>query len=54
MKFLREFWLSLPPGSARWLARGLSLCAGLVVALILNYVLYRIGLPSAPFIYVAF
>jgi hypothetical protein len=38
----------------RWVARGLSLAAGLIVALVLHYVLYRMGLPSKPFIYVAF
>ncbi len=27
---------------------------GLLIALLLHYVLYRIGLPSKPFIYVAF
>lgn len=32
----------------------LSLLAGLAVALVLDYVLYRIGLPSKPFIYVSF
>ena len=38
----------------RWAARGISLAAGLLVALVVHYVLYRIGLPSKPFIYVAF
>jgi hypothetical protein len=32
----------------------LSVLAGLAVALMLNYLLYRVGLPSKPFIYVAF
>ena len=54
MNSVRKFWLSLQPGLALWLARVLSLAAGVVVALILHYVLYRIGLPSKPFIYVAF
>lgn len=31
-----------------------SLLLGLLAALVLDYVLYRIGLPSKPFIYVAF
>jgi hypothetical protein len=31
-----------------------SFAIGLAVAIILDYVLYRIGLPSKPFIYVAF
>jgi hypothetical protein len=32
----------------------LSFALGLLMALVLDYVLYRIGLPSKPFIYVAF
>lgn len=32
----------------------LSIGAGLLAALILHYVCYRIGLPGKPFIYVAF
>lgn len=31
-----------------------SFVIGLMMALVLHYVLYRIGLPSKPFIYVAF
>lgn len=31
-----------------------SALAGAALAVILHYVLYRIGLPSEPFIYVAF
>jgi len=36
---------------ASWAA---SLALGLVLAVALHYVLYRLGLPSRPFIYVAF
>jgi hypothetical protein len=32
----------------------LSLLAGIAVALMLSYLLYRVGLPSKPFIYVSF
>ena len=32
----------------------LSFVIGLLMALIVHYLLYRIGLPSKPFIYVAF
>jgi len=32
----------------------LSFALGLLMALVIDYVLYRIGLPSKPFIYVAF
>lgn len=45
---------SLPPWAARLLAGGLSLVAGALTAIVLHYVLYRLGLPSTPFIYVAF
>ena len=31
-----------------------SLLLGVVLAVVLHYVLYRVGLPSKPFIYVAF
>jgi hypothetical protein len=39
-----------------WMAlrAALSLLAGLAVALMLSYLLYRVGLPSKPFIYVSF
>jgi hypothetical protein len=33
---------------------GLSFAIGLLMALAIHYLLYRIGLPSKPFIYVAF
>ncbi len=32
----------------------LSLLGGMAVAVMLSYLLYRVGLPSKPFIYVAF
>ncbi len=32
----------------------ISFVLGLLIALIMDYVLYRFGLPSKPFIYVAF
>lgn len=31
-----------------------SFAGGLLVAIVFSYMLYRIGLPSVPFIYVAF
>jgi hypothetical protein len=50
-----------PTPGARWkgmawtcLRAVLSLLAGLAVALMLDYLLYRVGLPSKPFIYVSF
>lgn len=44
----------LPAPLATVASHVLSLGAGLLAALILHYVLYRIGLPGKPFIYVAF
>jgi hypothetical protein len=54
MNTLNKYWLTLPPWLSPWLARALSLASGMMVALVLYYVLYRMGLPSKPFIYVAF
>jgi hypothetical protein len=36
------------------LAAVLSLLAGMALALMLDYLLYRVGLPGRPFIYVSF
>lgn len=38
----------------RRLATAFSILLGLISAVILHYLLYRLGLPSQPFIYVAF
>jgi hypothetical protein len=54
MKTLDSVLSRLSPRGALWLNRGLSLGMGLLVAFIMHYVLFRIALPSAPFIYVAF
>ena len=51
---LRKFWSSLPPPAAALTAHLGSLAAGLLAAFVIHYVLYRLGLPSKPFIYVAF
>jgi hypothetical protein len=48
---LRERILSRASGTGRHI---ISFAIGLLMALVLHYVLYRIGLPSKPFIYVAF
>ncbi len=53
-KFLSDFWQSLPAPAARVLSHAVSLLAGLLVALMLHYLLYRISLPGTPFIYVVF
>jgi len=44
----------LPPPVARLVAIAFSLLVGGAVAVVLHYLLYRVGLPSRPFIYVAF
>lgn len=51
---LRKFWYNLPPPVATTLAQVGSLTAGLLAAFVIHQVLYRIGLPSKTFIYVAF
>jgi hypothetical protein len=54
MKFLDLLLQRLPASQARLVARAGSLLIGVFLAVALHYVLYRIGLPSKPFIYVAF
>ena len=49
-----SWWKNLSPRGRAVLSSAASLFAGLLVALVFHYVLYRIGLPSQPFIYVAF
>lgn len=44
----------LPAPAARIVSCGMSLVAGVLIAVVMHYVLYRVGLPSKPFIYVAF
>jgi hypothetical protein len=44
----------LPAWGVKLLAGALSLASGAITAVILHYMLYRLGLPSTPFIYVAF
>ena len=54
MTLLQRLLAPLPPWLAAVASHALSLGAGVLAALILHYVLYRIDLPSKPFIYVAF
>ena len=54
MKSLDAIFARVPPPVAVWLQRLLSLALGLLAAGVLHYVLFRIALPSKPFIYVAF
>jgi hypothetical protein len=44
----------LRPALFRGLAAFLSLGAGLAAAVVLHYLLYRVGIPGTPFIYVVF
>lgn len=45
---------ALPPPVRQALRIAGSFLAGLAAAVIVSYVLYRVALPSKPFIYVAF
>jgi len=51
---LLKYWQQLPGPVASVLSHLASLVAGAATAFVLFYLLYRIGLPSKPFIYVAF
>lgn len=44
----------LPPFQRNLVTGAISIVLGLLAALVLDYILYRVGLPSKPFIYVAF
>ncbi len=54
MKFLETQVAKLPANCRPAASHCISLVLGLVLAVLLHYVLYRLGLPSKPFIYVAF
>jgi hypothetical protein len=54
MKFFDDLVNNLPAQYRRMASHGLSLVLGIVLAVLLHYVLYRLGMPSKPFIYVAF
>jgi hypothetical protein len=41
-------------GRARFLSWTVSLLTGIAVAIVLHFMLYRIGIPLHPFIYVVF
>jgi hypothetical protein len=43
-----------PGGRSRLIGRLLSALAGLGAALVLHYILYRVGIAGTPFIYVSF
>jgi hypothetical protein len=54
MNLLHEIIKGLPPPLYKAATHASSLLLGVVLAILLNYALYRLGLPSKPFIYVAF
>jgi hypothetical protein len=54
MKEIRAFASRLPAWLILALRAVLSLAAGLLAALLFSYILFRIGLPGKPFIYVSF
>jgi hypothetical protein len=54
MKILRNLTALVPPSLKAVIAALFSLMAGVALALMFSYLLYRIGLPSKPFIYVSF
>jgi hypothetical protein len=54
MKLLDQLRRTMPEPVAKTLSHAGSLLLGLLLAVLLHYVLYRLGLPSKPFIYVAF
>lgn len=54
MKMITKYFSALPTRWVSVLAGVFSLLLGAWAALVLYYVLYRISLPSTPFIYVAF
>ena len=51
---LVKFYYELPKAAQQTIRHALSLAAGIAAAFAFYYVLYRIGLPSKPFIYVSF
>ena len=51
---LQKFWHDLPSPVSNVLSHLGSALAGLAASFVVFYVLYRVGLPSKPFIYVAF
>ena len=44
----------LPPSTRKLVIVAVSLSSGLLAGAVLHYILYRVELPSKPFIYVAF
>ena len=51
MNALKRLFSRLPPRAVSFLAAAFSLLAGLAVALMRDYLLYRAGLPGKPFMH---
>jgi hypothetical protein len=51
---IRGWYDAVPAALRPVVSRGMSVLLGLALAVLLHYLLYRFGLPSKPFIYVAF
>jgi hypothetical protein len=54
MNILEKIVLAFPDRLRRTASHAICFGLGIVLAVLLHYVLYRLGLPSKPFIYVAF
>jgi hypothetical protein len=54
MNFLEGLLKGVPAPCNRLAPHVFSFVIGLAIALTFSYVLYRLGLPSKPFIYVSF
>jgi len=54
MKTIKEMLGRIPPPLVQVLRAALSFLAGVALAVMLDYLLYRVGLPGRPFIYVSF
>ena len=52
--FIKKFLSELPPPAIKAMGYAASLLTGFAAAFAVYYLLYRMGLPSKPFIYVAF
>jgi hypothetical protein len=54
MNLLNNLIKGLAPAQYKMVTHAYSFFVGLVIAILFSYVLYRLGLPSKPFIYVSF
>jgi len=54
MSALNHIRFLVPPRLAPAIRASFSILAGVAAAVVFSYLLYRLGLPSKPFIYVSF